>query len=79
LLADEFADAVVSMEAADLNKNGKVTLSELEDAMGAVLAAGGGFGKPAEPVAPPAPPAAPVAPGDPVAPPAPPAEEPAQF
>ncbi|MNS31729.1 transaldolase/EF-hand domain-containing protein [compost metagenome] len=69
LVADELVDAVVSMEAADLNKNGKVTLSELEDAMGAVLAAGGGFGKPANPVAPPA--QEPVAPPaeEPVAPP----------
>jgi hypothetical protein len=72
----ESAPAPLTLEGADKNKNGKVTLSELENAMSAVLAGGGGFGPapapapPAEePVTPPADPDAPAQPDEPVAPP----------
>lgn len=66
----ESAPAPLTLEGADKNKNGKVTLSELENAMAAVLAAGGGFG-PGPAPAPPAPPAE-----EPATPAEPPAEEP---
>lgn len=62
LAADELAAGPVSVEQADLNKNGRVTLGEFEDALAAKLAAG------PEPVDPPAPPAPPAPGGDTPAP-----------
>jgi Ca2+-binding EF-hand superfamily protein len=77
LVPTEMPNGPIPFEAADKNKNGKLTLSELEDGMAAVLAQGGGFGP--TPVNPPAPqPDTPPAPPaeDPNTPPAPPADEP---
>lgn len=63
LMANELAGAPFTMEQLDLNKNGKVTISEFEDAITRIAA-----GPAPTPVAPPAPAPTPNEPVDPPAP-----------